>query len=50
MNGTVHALQPLQPLQSLQSLYRDSKPERAEVEAASGPSSTGPAMIPAAKA
>jgi len=27
-------LQPLQPLQSLQSLYRDSKPERAEVEAA----------------
>lgn len=28
MNGTVHALQPLQ------SFYRDSKPERAEVEAA----------------
>jgi GTP cyclohydrolase IA len=34
MNGTVHALQPLQPLQPLQSLYRDSRPERAEVEAA----------------
>src|SRR5215813_14951750 len=31
MNGTVHALQPLQPLQSQ---YRDSRPERAEVEAA----------------
>jgi GTP cyclohydrolase I len=34
MNGTVHALQPLQPLQPLQSQYRDSRPERAEVEAA----------------
>jgi GTP cyclohydrolase I len=34
MNGTVHALQPLQPLQPLQSLYCDSRPERAEVEAA----------------
>src|ERR1700751_4650168 len=34
MNGTVHALQPLQPLQPLQTLYRDSRPERAEVEAA----------------
>src|SRR5262245_60018759 len=31
MNGTVHALQPLQPLQSQ---YRDSMPERADVEAA----------------
>jgi len=34
MNGTVHALQPLQPLQPLQSQHRDSRPERAEVEAA----------------
>ena len=32
MNGTVHALQ--HGLQPLQSLYRDSKPQRAEVEAA----------------
>ena len=32
MNGTVHALQ--HSLQPLQSLYRDSKPQRAEVEAA----------------
>src|SRR5215468_1488101 len=31
MNGTVHALQHLQPLQSF---YRNSRPERAEVEAA----------------
>ena len=49
MNGTVHALQ--HGLQPLQSLYRDSKPQRAEVEAAIRTiSSAGPATIPSAKA